>query len=206
MDEDIPIPDVGDRLFMESFAKLNDPSMKLPEERVHVYRELVTQAAENCLKNEGTSRVAGLLALKDLFRTTGELVDDPKGINNYSDMCLNESDKFVNHSAKWKSGLSLDNSIVQKFINDHNKLSGSQADDSLSDDDWDRCMKIKIPEHRKNAESETIKNNSSKPSTLSNFDLCDDDLMDLSEIPEEKQSSFIILSPLDYNSLVVIKN
>ena len=192
MDEDIPIPepDVGDRLFMESFAKLNDPSMKLPEERVHVYRELVTQTAENCLKSEGTSRVAGLLALKDLFRTTGELVDDPKGINNYSDMCLNESDKFVNHSAKWKSGLSLDNSIVQKFINDHNKLAESQADDSLSDDDWDRCMKIKIPELRKNAESETIKNLSSKPSTSSNFDLCDDDLMDLSEIPEEKQSSF----------------
>ena len=70
MDEDTPIPDVGDRLFMESFAKLNDPSMKLPEERVHVYRELVTQAAENCLKTEGTSRVAGLLALKDLFRNT----------------------------------------------------------------------------------------------------------------------------------------
>ena len=193
MDKDVPTPDEGDkdRLFMESFAKLNDPFLKLPEERVHVYRELVTQAADKCLNNEGTSGVAGLLALKDLIRTTGELVDDPKGINNYSDMCLNESDKFVNHSAKWKSGLSLDNLFVQKFINDHNKLAGGSADDSLSDDDWDRCMKIKIPELRKKAEPETNKNNSSKPSALSNFDLCDDDLMDdLSEIPEEKQSSF----------------
>ena len=107
MDKD----DKGDRLFMRSFAKLSD-SLKKPEERVHVYRELVTQAAENCVKKEGTSAVVGLLALKDLIRTTGALVDDQKGINNYSDMCLNESDKFVNQSAKWESGLSLDDTAA----------------------------------------------------------------------------------------------
>ena len=174
---------------MQSFAKLND-TIKKPEERVHVYRELVTQAAENCLKNEGSSDVSGLLALKDLIRTAGELVDDQKGINNYSDMCLNESDKFVNHSAKWESGLSLDNPIIQKFINDHNKLAGGRAENPPLDEDWDRCMKIKIPELQRKNESETTRNSSPKPSTLSNFDLCDDDLMDTSEFQEEKKSSF----------------
>ena len=183
--------DKGDRQFMQLFAKLND-SVKKPEERVHVYRELVTQAAENCVGNEGTSAVAGLLALKDLIRTTGALVDDQKGINNYSNMCLNESDKFVNQSAKWESGLHLDDPMIQKFINDHNKLAEGQADDPASDEDWDRCMSIKIPELKRKNESEAIRDNSPKPFALSNFDLCDDDLMDITEFPEpeKKKSSF----------------
>ena len=188
MDKDVSD---ADRLFMQTYKKLMEQDRK-PEERAHVYRELVVQAAENCLqlKDVGGSSVAGLLALQDLIRTTGEMVDDQKGINNYSDMCLKESGKFVNHSAKWESKLSLDDPMIQEFITNHNKLARGH-DDPRTDDDWDRCMKIKIPELKKENKLNVRKEDPpSKSSACSNFDLCDNDFMDVSEPPLEKKRSF----------------
>jgi len=108
------------------------------DDRCNVYRRLVAQLGENVVSN-GWDGATSLSLMRDLMMRTSSLVDNPTGINNYSDLILNQPEKLTNHSSEWESELSLDCPEVRAMIDSHPSRAPAPEDA-----EWQRCMKIDL--------------------------------------------------------------
>jgi len=184
----------AERRFLFIHNQLNE--VQSPREEAHLYRKLVTQVTDNIV-SQGWDPLSGLEAVETYLEAAGKIVDDQKGINNYSHESLNNSDNYINHASKWKSGISLTDPVIQSFL-------GSQRNvDSEHDEDWERCLaqtdnvnnddKPTSPSFKTSTESEVLKRNlahsedfksvtgSIESIKKADFDLFDEDFMDTSE-------------------------
>ena len=164
-----------------------------PGERVGVYREVVAQLAENVAARDWEPHL-GVAAISHYAQEASKLVDDSRGLNNYADSCLNESDKFVNESSKWECGLSVEDPMIQEFISWHNSLPSGGGGGDGEDEDWNRCMKLEVNRDDtigKLDSKDKVRTNPEPERVTASFDLGDDDLMDIcEEKPRQGGSKF----------------
>ena len=163
-----------------------------PGERVSVYREVVAQLAENVAARDWEPHL-GVAAISHYAQEVSNLVDDSRGLNNYADSCLNESDKFVNESSKWECGLSVEDPMIQEFISWHNSLPSGGGGGDGEDEDWNRCMKLEVNRDEDTKGKLDLKGQvgTNTEPVIASFDLCDDDLMDIcDEKPRQGGSKF----------------
>jgi len=183
----------AEKRFLSTNKRLNE--VKSPRQHADLYRKLVTQVSDN-MATKGWDPLSGLEAMRTYLEAASDIVDNPKGVNNYSDECLNNSDNYINHASKWKSGMSSSDPVLQAFIGRQRHV------DVEPDDDWNRClaqadcdikdkklsshsseMPTESEAHQRNlAVSKAIKPGATESSKNANFDLLDDDLMDTSEL------------------------
>ena len=162
-----------DRLFQFNLKQLETLSGDRARAglQANICRQLVSQLAENVV-NQDQEPLARYDQIRDFISRAHDLVDDPKGINNYSDACLNEASKFVNKANKWVSSLSVDDPEIEALINLHD-------DDVINcaDEAWNKCMASEL-----NPPVKEKKEINSKPAnTLASFDLLEDDFMEVSD-------------------------
>ena len=97
----------------------------------------MVQLGEN-VASHGWDGPSSLSQMRDLMKRTNSLVDNPDGINNYSDFILNKPE-MTNHSSEWETGLSLDDPELQALIGKHPRREAPGEDK-----EWKRCMKIDL--------------------------------------------------------------
>ena len=169
-----------DRLFQFNLKQLETLSGDRARAglQANICRQLVSQLAENVV-NQDQEPLARYDQIRDFISRAHDLVDDPKGINNYSDACLNEASKFVNKANKWVSSLSVDDPEIEALINLHD-------DDVINcaDEAWNKCMASEL-----NPSVKEKKEINSKPAnTLASFDLFEDVPQDHHDVPNNKPS------------------
>ena len=79
----------AERRFLFIHNQLNE--VQSLREEAHLYRKLVTQVTDNIV-SQGWDPLSGLEAVETYLEAAGKIVDDQKGINNYSHESLNNSD------------------------------------------------------------------------------------------------------------------
>jgi len=103
--------------------------------------------------------LASTALMEEYMKAASSLVDDQNCLNNYADMCLNESSKHTNHSSKWKSNLSIDNPNIQAFIAKQNNIDiGGDGEDWQ----WRRCMKRELVARPRSTNVSRVENKENK--------------------------------------------
>ena len=92
------------------------------------------------------------LTIQDQISASGSLCDDPEKLNNYAESTLELSEKYPNHSRKWKSHFNINNysDLIQKINN-------SKEDEKIKKEKNDyqnitRILKMPLKSSRNNLE------------------------------------------------------